>query len=185
MMISIGISARHIHFNQETFKYLFGEDAILYKHKDLYQMNAFAARQTVTIFNEHFCFNDVRIVGPFKKENQIEISAADAYFLKINPPISKSGDFTNAETLNVKVAGKIITLKNRVIIPQRHLHISTEQAKDNQLLEDDRIEIPIKGIKGGILSNVFIRTGDFRTELHLDLDDGNAFGIKTDDIIEY
>ncbi|MFZ5966406.1 MAG: PduL/EutD family phosphate acyltransferase [Bacillota bacterium] len=183
--IMIGVSARHIHFNQETFEFLFGKSAKLHKLKDLRQPGAFSCVETVSISSSNFCFDNVRIVGPFKPHNQIEISSSDAYLLGVQAPINKTGDFTKASTLKVTTGIKSIVLENSVIIPQRHIHVSFEEANQMGWKENQKVSVRIDGIKGGILDNVFIRTGEnYNLELHIDLDDSNAFKIYTGDFVK-
>ena len=180
----VGVSARHIHLNQETFMSLFGEEATLHKLKDLRQPGAYSCMETVQIGNSRYSFGNVRVLGPFKSENQIEISSSDAYFFGMNAPINKSGDFRNAGTLDVTVDNRTILLSKAVIIPQRHIHVSYAEAERRGWREDQKVSVLVEGIRGGILHNVHIRTGDYKLELHVDLDDGNAFGIHTGDRVE-
>ncbi len=180
----VGVSARHIHLNHETFMSLFGEEATLHKLKDLRQPGAYSCVETVQISNAAYSFQNVRVLGPFKTVNQIEISSSDAYLLGLNAPINKSGDFSNAETLDVMVGARTIQLAKAVIIPQRHIHISFAEAKRRGWKEDQKVSVLVDGIRGGIIHNVHIRTGDYKLELHVDLDDGNAFGIHTGDRAE-
>jgi propanediol utilization protein len=183
--IMVGISARHIHFDKETFELLFGTGAQLHKLKDLRQPGAFSCLETVSIGNSNFCYDNVRIVGPFKPYNQIEISSSDAYLLHLQVPINHSGDFTNAATLNVSVGKNTIEIKNSVIIPQRHVHVSCYEAIQRGWIENQKIAVHIDGIKGGILENIFVRTGEkYKLELHLDLDDSNAFKIYTGEYVK-
>ena len=180
----VGVSARHIHLNQETFMSLFGEGATLHKFKDLRQPGAYSCMETVRIGNSRYSFGNVRVLGPFKSENQIEISSSDAYLLGINAPINKSGDFSKAETLEVTVGDRTIRL-SKVIIPQRHIHVSYAEAELRGWKEDQKVSVRVDGIRGGIMQNVHIRTGlNYKLELHVDLDDGNAFGIHTGDCVE-
>lgn len=184
LQVPAGISARHIHLDEDTLIQLFGENAPLNIRNPLRQPGAFASELTVELFNEHHCFSNVRVLGPCKSHNQIEISHSDAYHLQLDVPVNKSQDFTGSPGLYVRTDHATLLLEQCVIIPQRHLHISTVAAAHYGWIEDQCVAIQVGGIKGGILDNVHIRTGaHFVSELHLDLDDANAFQIAQGQIL--
>jgi propanediol utilization protein len=139
----VGVSARHIHFNQETFLNLFGEEATPHKIKDLRQPGAYSCDETVEISNSHYVFKNVRVLGPFKSVNQIEISSSDTYLLGMNAPVNKSGDFCNAGTLDVTVGSRAIRLHGAVIIPQRHIHVSQDEAERRGWKEDQKVAVRV------------------------------------------
>ena len=91
MRIKVGVSNRHVHLTKEVYFKLFGEEN-LEKDRDLDQPGQFASKSYVTIKKGEREIPHVRILGPFRNYNQIEISRTDAYKLKVNPPVRDSGD---------------------------------------------------------------------------------------------
>ena len=180
MKVKIGVSARHVHLTKEDFKKLFGYDELTWL-KDLTQPNEFASKETVSIITEKGRINNVRILGPFRDYTQVEISKTDAYSLKINPPIRKSGDLVSSEIVTMEHDGNTIT-KECCIIATRHIHINTKDLKRYNLEIGEVVKLRLDGIKGGILNNVFIKASDnYTLEAHIDLDDANAHFINDKD----
>ena len=177
MKVKIGVSARHVHLTKDDFKKLFGYDELTWL-KDLTQPNEFASKETVSIITEKGRINNVRILGPFRDYTQVEISKTDAYSLKINPPIRKSGDLVSSEIVTMEHDGNTIT-KECCIIATRHIHINTKDLKRYNLENGEVVKLRLDGIKGGILNNVFIKASDnYTLEAHIDLDDANAHFIN-------
>src|SRR5690625_4130241 len=99
MKITIGISARHMHLTKEDYDLLFDEP--INKIKDLNQPGEFASDKTVSIKNNDNIIENVRIVGPFRKYTQVELSQSDAYKLKLELPIRQSGDIKDAAKITI------------------------------------------------------------------------------------
>lgn len=184
MKIEVGVSNRHIHLKKETFEYLFG-NVELKKYKVLKQPGEFASEYVVTIKTDKSFIERVRVMGPFRDYNQIEISKTDSIKLGINPPVRTSGDLKGAQSITVINENKELYLENAVIIANRHIHISKEKALALKVNNDDVTSVYIEGEKGGILSDVHYKIGDNSYfELHLDTDDGNAFLLSQNDEVE-
>ena len=98
--ISIGISNRHVHLTKEVYEMLFDEQIVV--DKNLNQPGEFASVQTLTICNGEQEIKNVRVLGPFRDYNQVEISRKDALNLKLNPPVRASGDVFDASVITLK-----------------------------------------------------------------------------------
>lgn len=184
MKIHVGISNRHIHLTKESVDILFGKDYELTKRNNLTQADQFACNETVTIKTNKSFIANVRILGPVRSYNQVEISRTDSFKLGINPPVRNSGDLVGSEVITIIGPKGEITI-NACIIANRHIHISPEKARELNFLNDDIVKIKINGAKGGILDDVHIKImKDAYLELHLDTDDGNAFLLNQQDEVE-
>lgn len=184
MKVLLGVSNRHVHLTEETYKELFGEEK-LEVVKELRQPGQFASNKFVTLVNGDRQLQKVRVLGPLRSYNQVEISKTDSIRLKLNPPIRDSGDVKNSESITIVNGNKKLFLEEGCIIANRHIHINPEEAKKYNLENVEKVKIKIEGEKAGILENVHIRVDEnFKFELHLDTDDGNAFNVKTGDEIE-
>ncbi|MEK6935734.1 MAG: PduL/EutD family phosphate acyltransferase [Nanoarchaeota archaeon] len=177
MKIPIEISARHIHLSQKDLEKLFGKN---YKLKVLYKISQpgqFAAKETITLINGNNRIENVRIIGPVRKNSQIEISLTDARTLNIKLPIRISENTLFAPKLIIQNKNKKI--KTPAIIAQRHLHVSNEQAKKLNLKNHQIIKIKINGERGLIFNNIVVRAGKGHfLSFQLDTDEANAAGIK-------
>lgn len=177
--IPIEISARHIHLSEKDFERLFGKNEKLNALKKLSQIGEFASDKTIELINQDKKIANVRILGPFRKNSQAEISLTDAYFLRLNPmpKIKVSGDL--ADTTNILIKRKKSSIKIPCIIAKRHLHASERDAKKLKLKNNQQISIKITGTRGIIFNEVAVRISEkYHLALHLDTDEGNSAGIS-------
>ena len=181
MNIPVGISARHLHLTKEDFCKIFDSENLT-KYKDINQPGLYAANETVTIKGPKGMIESVRILGPFRSYSQVEISKTDSYNLGVNPPIRKSGHLQDAQTISV--IGPKGSVEVPVIIANRHVHISIDEANSLGIKDDDILSVKINSEKPGVILAYFKVSEQAYKELHLDLDDANAFMLKQNDIVE-
>ena len=182
MIIPVGVSARHVHLTQEVFKKLFGYDKSTV-YKNIKQPNLYAAEEKVTIKTSKGEFNNVRVLGPERNYNQVEISKTDAYVLGLNPPVRTSGDLTEAE--EIEIVGPLSSVKvNATIIAERHIHITKSLAEELNVKDGDSVDVKINTLKPCIIKANWKVSDEAFLEIHLDLDDANAFLLKQDDEVE-
>ncbi len=181
MKIKVGVSNRHVHVTQEVYFKLFGTTK-LEQDKELDQPGQFASTSYVTIKKGDRQIEKVRVLGPFREYNQVEISRTDAYKLKVNPPVRSSGDLNGSESITLIGSKGSVDLKSGLILAQRHIHITPEDMHKYGFEGMDKVAILVKGNKGGIINNVYFKALDGASlVLHLDTDEGNAFNLKTGD----
>lgn len=184
MKVLLGVSNRHVHLTKDDYITLFGNDNIE-KVKDLVQPGEFASSSKVSIKTPKNEINNVRVLGPFRKYTQVEISKTDSYMLGINPPVRNSGDLDNSEEITIVGPCGEVT-KRCCIIATRHLHINNEDRKRLGLTDLKTISLKVESAdKSAILENVFIKeTENGALEVHLDTDDANGNLLKTGDMVE-
>jgi len=176
--VNVRISNRHVHLRKEVYDLLFDEE--ISKRNDLNQIGEFASNQTLTIRNGSKIIENVRVLGPFREYNQIEISKRDARVLGVNPPVRKSGDLADSLEIILETNKASIVVKG-LIIANRHVHMNKEDAKKYGVVDDQEVGIKIAGEKSGIMmAKVKISDNAFY-ELHIDTDDANAFLIEDND----
>ncbi len=174
--IPVAISARHMHITQETLEELFGKGYQLTEKKPLSQPGQFAANETVNIVGPKNTIERVRILGPVRSKNQIEISRTDEFFLGIDAPIRESGKVVNSPGCVVVGPKGKVTLNEGVICAWRHIHMTPEDAALFQVKDRDIVEIKIEnGERSLTFGNVLIRVSPkYKLEMHIDTDEGNA-----------
>ena len=182
MKVKVMVSNRHIHLTEDAYRLLFTKN--LTKKSDLTQKGEFAANETLTIEHEDKKIENVRIVGPFRKYNQIEISARDARTLGINPPVVRSGDLQNAVDLIVTSDEGSFNLKGCCIIQSRHVHMNQSMADALRVSDNQKVNIKVDGPKGGIFTAFTKITDNGVFELHIDTDDANSFMLNNGDEVE-
>ncbi len=187
VLIPVGVSNRHVHLTNETFKLLFGEDAQFEVLRPLYQPGEFASKSTLTILGpKQKCIANVRVLGPFRKYDQVEVSLTDAIALGIDPPIANSGDLKDAAPLTLVGPNGSIYLERCAIIANRHIHMNNKEAESLGVKNGDYCRIRIKSEKSTIFEDVLIRTNsNWLLQVHLDTDDANAAYIRGDVFAEF
>ena len=178
--IPVAVSARHMHITKETLEQLFGEGHELTVHKWLSQPGQFAAKERVTIVGPKNQIERVRILGPCRSKNQIEISRTDEFFLGIDAPIRQSGHTTNSPGCKVIGPKGAITLKEGVICAWRHIHMTPDDAKIFGVNDKDIVDVGIKtDDRSLVFGNVLVRVSPkYALEMHIDTDEGNAAEIS-------
>lgn len=180
MYINVGVSNRHIHLSKADFEFLFSNSEF-YSIKGLSQSGEFASNLTLCLKTDKNVIPNVRIVGPFRSETQVEISKTDAYFLGINPPIKLSGNVSEAGRVILKNKDKELEV-NSCIIAKRHLHMNNIESEKLNLKNGDIVSVIVDNERGGVLDNIIVRVKEnYNLELHLDTDEANAFNLKNND----
>lgn len=177
--LPVAVSARHIHLTQESVEALFGPGYQLQKYKDLSQTGQWAAQETVDVIGPRNTISNVRVLGPCRKANQIEVAETEAFQLGVDAPLRASGQTENTPVVTLRgPAGSIQT--NGIIIAQRHIHTNPTDAAKFGLKDGDMVEVEIlNGKRDLVFRDVLIRVDpSFTTEMHIDTDEANAAHIK-------
>ncbi|MDI6452221.1 phosphate propanoyltransferase [Peloplasma aerotolerans] len=184
--IPVGISGRHLHVSREHLDILFGNDYQLTVLKDLSQPGQYAANEKVDIMSpQGKLLEGVRILGPVRPASQLEISRSDAIRYKFDAPVRSSGDIKGSGAATLIGPKGEVKIDQGVIIADRHIHFSPEEAKEYGVKDRETVSLKVGGIKAGIMDNVLCRVHpEFRLDCHLDTDDGSAFMLTTGDLVE-
>ncbi len=185
--IPLGVSNRHIHLTQATFHKLFGPDAEFEEMRPLYQPGEFASNHTVSVVGPKLRnIPSIRILGPLRNYDQVEVSMTDAIFLGINPPVANSGTLDEAAPLTLIGPKGSVYLEKCAIIASRHVHMTNSDAANYGLKDGDFCKVRVGGNKGTTYENVLVRTNDsWKLQIHLDTDDANAANIINETHVEF
>ncbi|WP_028400563.1 phosphate propanoyltransferase [Ectobacillus panaciterrae] len=183
--IPVGVSNRHVHVKEEHLQQLFGTDYKLKVLKELSQPGEFAAEETVTIRTQKSEIKNVRILGPVRSITQVEISKTDSFTLGIKPPVRPSGKIEGTPGLTIIGPQGEVEIPNGVIIAQRHIHMTPDDAKSFGVDDGQYVSIKTAGERGLIFDKVLIRVKDtYALDMHIDTDEANAAGLKSGDTVE-
>ena len=174
----VAISAHHVHLTQAAVETLFGAGHALRVLQPLSQPGFFAAEETVSVIGERDRLERVRVVGPCRAANQIEVSRTEAIRLGIEAPLRLSGDL--AGSAEVTLAGPAGTLRTPgLIVARRHLHLTSADTRRLGVEDRGEIEVALDTPRGTVLRHVALRVDDGAVlELHLDTDEANAAGLR-------
>ena len=176
--VPVGISNRHIHLSQADLDQLFGAGYQLTPMKELSQPGQFACKETVTICGPKGAIEKVRVLGPVRKETQIEIVAGDCFKLGVKAPAKLSGDLVGTPGITVVGPRGSVQTAQGLIVAQRHIHMAPADAQAYGVQDGQIVKIRVSGLRGGIYDNVAIRvTTSSKLECHLDTEEANAMGV--------
>ena len=184
----IAISARHVHLTQETVEALFGDGHQLTPLRELSQPGQFAAEEEVILVGPKRQIERVRVLGPTRSKNQVEISRTDEFFLGLDAPIRASGDVANTPGITLIGAdGRSVTIENGVICAWRHIHMTPKDAQEFGVKNGDVVDVEVgkAGVRSLTFGDVLIRVKEsYKLEMHIDTDEGNAAELSSSDIGE-
>ena len=179
LTVPVGISMRHVHLCRNVLRILFGAAYELTVYRKLSQPGQFAAEECVDVIGPKGVLSRVRILGPTRKETQVELAQTDCRAIGINAPVRASGNLDGTPGVVLKGPAGELALTRGVIVADRHIHLSPAQAASYGLRNGDRVDVRIDGVKPGVMSGVQIRADEgCDMDFHIDTDDGNAFQLK-------
>lgn len=182
--IKVELSNHHVHLLPETIALLFGEGYELHVRRDL-GGGEFVAEETVDVEGPKGKLEKVRIIGPHRKFDQVELLAGDARRLGVEAPVVESGHLENACPLTlIGPHGSVV--RSCGIIAARHVHLTVARAKALGINEGDLLSIRSSGPRATTYHNVLARLHNLSDVcvIHLDFDEGNAAGLKNGDVLE-
>ena len=177
-IVMVETSARHIHVTQEVLETLFGKGATLTNKKDLSQPGQFACVEKVRVVGPKGEFN-MSILGPVRKDTQVELSMSDARKIGISAPIRESGDV--AGTPGCKLIGPEgeVEIAQGVMVAKRHVHLDPETAEKFGITDKRIVSVKVGAnernvIFGDVVARV---SSSYAPAVHLDTDEANAAGL--------
>jgi acetate kinase len=176
LTIPVAVSARHVHLTQKAVEVLFGKGYQLTSYKPLSQPGQFACNERVTIVGPKNKIERVRILGPVRSKNQVEISRTDEFFLGVDAPIRASGHVEGSPGIHLVGDKGELTIKEGVICAWRHIHMTEKNAELFKVKDKDIVEVRIQNNERPItFGNVLVRVkNSYALEMHIDTDEGNA-----------
>lgn len=181
IFIEMEASGRHVHVTKQQAETLFGHP--LTPDRPLSQPGQWVAKERVTVVGPKGQFHNVAVLGPERKEGQVEISLTDGRSLGIHPPIRPSGSVEGSPgALLIGPCGEV-TLHQGVIAAQRHIHITPQDARNFGVRDKQIVKLQTYTDRPLIFEDVLVRVSpDFATRVHLDYDEANACGYRNADL---
>ena len=176
----VNVSARHCHLTPEAVEVLFGKGAQLGVQKWLYQEGQFAAKETVTLIGPRSrVISNLRILGPCRSLNQVELAYTDAIALGFEIPLRASGNIQGTPGCMLMGPAGFFEMKEGVIRALRHVHMHPTDAEFYGVKPGDNLKLKIGGDCGIVLDRMLCRVdAGFKLEVHVDTDEGNASNLQ-------
>ncbi len=182
----VNVSARHCHVTQEAVETLFGKGHKLTPMKDLYQPGAFAAKETVTLVGPRSrIISNLRILGPCRTLNQVELAFTDAVSLGFDAPVRPSGSVDGTPGCMLMGPAGFFEMRTGVIRAAPHVHMSPADAAFYKVKGGDFVKLRVHGPLGVTFDKMLVRVDpNFKLEVHIDTDEGNACGLSENSVCE-
>ena len=181
--ILVEASARHVHLTEEDIEKLFGKGYKLTPVKKLTQVGQFACKERVTLIGPKNIYRNVAILGPARKETQVELSLTDARFLGVNAPVRMSGDLRDAADIIIATDKESIAAKGCAIVAQNHIHMTPDQAKQWCFTDGEEVSVKMSTARPLTFDGVVVRVSETAgLAMHIDFDEANACLFKDGDM---
>ncbi|MBU1237009.1 MAG: acetate/propionate family kinase [Gammaproteobacteria bacterium] len=178
--IPIEVSAHHAHLSQADVDKLFGVGHELTPEHELSQPGQFACVEKVNLIGPKGKITGVRVLGPTRKETQVEIAMTEQFKVGVQPPIRESGDLAGTPGIVLEGPAGTTTIPRGVICAQRHIHMSPDDAMRFRLRDKYVVQVRVEGARELIYGDVVVRVNpNYRLAMHIDTDEGNAANIQT------
>ena len=103
--------------------------------------------------------------------------------LGVNPPVRGSGELDDALEIILETEKAAVKVKG-LIIANRHVHMSYDDAKKYGVKDKQKVGIKINNDKAGVVMAEIKVSDTGYYEVHFDTDDANAFLIEDNDKVK-
>lgn len=181
LFVEVEASARHVHLTADDAQTLFGHD--LTPARPLSQPGQYLCKERVWVRGPKGEFPRVAVLGPVRKETQVEISLTDCFTLGIQAPVRLSGDTKDTPGICIGTDRAQLALKKGVIVAKRHIHMPPEEAKCRGLQDRQMVKLRCLSARPTTFEKVCVRVHpEFAPYAHIDLDEANACGLRPGDL---
>ena len=181
LFVELEASGRHVHVTREQAQTLFGHG--LTPKRPLSQPGQYLANERVTVVGPKGPFENVAVLGPERKEAQVEISLTDGRTLGLEAPVRLSGDVSGTPGVTLIGPAGTLTLNQGVIAAQRHIHLTPEDARNFGVKDKQVVKLQTFTARPVIFQDVAVRVSpEFASYVHLDYDEANACGFAKGDL---
>ena len=180
LFVEMEASGRHVHLTRQQIQTLFGHD--LTPVKPLSQPGQFAAKERLDLIGPKGQLKNVAVLGPARKEAQVEISLTDARGLGLTVPVRQSGHVSGSPGITLVGPAGTVTISQGVIAAQRHIHLTPADASRFGVMDQQTVKLQTFTSRPLVFEDVVVRVSpEFASRVHLDYDEANACGFVPGD----
>ena len=181
LFVPLEASGRHVHITKDQAMALFGHD--LTPERPLSQPGQYLAKERLNVVGPKGTFRNVAVLGPARREAQVEISLTDGKVLGIQPPVRLSGDVKDSPGCTLEGPLGKITLDRGVIAAQRHIHLTPDEGKRFGVTDKQVVQLQTLTGRPAVFRDTVVRISpDYAAAVHLDYDEANACGFQKGDL---
>ena len=181
LFLELEASGRHVHVTKDQAIALFGHP--LTPKRPLSQPGQYLANERVTVIGPKGSFENVAVLGPERKEAQVEISLTDGRTLGIDAPVRLSGDVAGSPGAVLEGSRGRVELRQGVVAAKRHIHLTPEDAARFGVKDRQNVKLKVYTSRPCVFEDVTVRISpDFASYVHLDYDEANACGFIKGDL---
>jgi len=184
--LAVHASARHMHVSREHLDILYGPGHELTPDRPLYQAGNYAAKETVTLIGPRSrVISNLRILGPCRDLNQVELALTDSIALGFDVPIRASGNIAGTPGCMLMGPAGFFEMKEGVIRAAPHVHMHPDDATFHGVKAGEYMKLRVGGPCGLAFERMLVRVhADFKLEVHIDTDEGNACALQANTPVE-
>jgi propanediol utilization protein len=173
--IPVEASARHVHLSEQDAVTLFGMPPT--KKRDLSQPGEYLCNERLRLIGPQGVIENVAILGPTRSRTQVEISLGDARLLGADAPVRRSGNIDGTPGIVLASSLGVVHLESGLIVAERHLHMTPQDAEQYSVSDGDKISIKVNGSRPVVFEQVLVRVSSkYRLAMHIDFDEANCIG---------
>lgn len=181
VFVPVEASGRHVHITRAQAAALFGHP--LTPERPLSQPGQFLAKERVAVAGPKGRLEHVAVLGPERREAQVEISLTDGRTLGIRPPVRLSGETGGSPGCVLEGPAGQVALEQGVIAARRHIHLTPADADTLGVTDRQVVKLQVFTGRPVVFGDTVVRVSpDFRRAAHLDFDEANACGFAQGDL---
>lgn len=166
--IPVEIIPSHVHLSEADHSRLFGHGRASTITENLSQTGQFAYAESVEVFGKLKRSIILRVLGPFRRTTQVELTPTEAQLLGLVAPVARSGDLSSAASCRLVGPQGELSVLSSVIVPQPHLHCSETEASTLHLANGKIVSLEVLGDNPYVLEDVVVRVHpSYRLRLHV------------------
>lgn len=175
MKVMVETSAHHVHVSEADLAVLFGEGHQLTNKKDLSQPGQFACAEKVEVVGPKGSMS-MSILGPCRKETQVEVSLTDARKLGVTAPIRESGDLEGTPGCILRGPAGEVEIDKGLIAAKRHIHFDPASAEEAGVVDKQIVSVKVEyNGRALVFGDVVCRVSpSYALAMHVDTDEANA-----------
>ena len=181
LFVELEASGRHVHLTEAQAIALFGHP--LTADRPLSQPGQYLAKERITVVGPKGTFHNVAVLGPERKEAQVEVSMTDARALGVTAPVKVSGDVTGTPGITLEGPSGKVVLDRGVMIAKRHIHLTPQDAVRFGVKDKQTVRLQTFTSRPLVFADVAVRVSpEYASYVHLDFDEANACGFRKGDL---